>query len=453
VKMTRVLLLAALAPVLAAGAAVVLSAADDPGDEVVQMIISLVSDKDKDMRTVGLQQVREEAKGPAATKKFAALLPKLSPDAQAGLLDALADRGDASARPAALEMLNSREEQVRAAAIRALGPLGESADVPLLTQSLAAADASQKAAARASLARLRGPEVNAAVIAELKRAKPGVRAALLDVLAARRATESVPALLQAAGDADAAVRMSALGALRVLADPGQTAAVVKLLKAAKGGQEQWKAELALLAVCTRGKEACVEPILANLPSADESATAALLRALGRSGGAKALAAVAELTKDARPLVRSEAVRVLASWPDLAAVPYLRAIAQQAEPIAQQAVAVQGLVRLAGPAKDRPADTALLSEAMKLSRRPEDKRIVLGTLGALATPEALALVAPVMDDPVLADEACLAVVLIAEKATGIDAARRRAVLEKAGSKAKDPQIRRRAQDALRSLGKP
>ena len=31
------------------------------------------------MRALGLQQVRTEAKGPAATKRFAALLPKLPP--------------------------------------------------------------------------------------------------------------------------------------------------------------------------------------------------------------------------------------------------------------------------------------------------------------------------------------------------------------------------------------
>ena len=89
------------------------------------------------MRAVGLQQVREQAKGPAATKRFAALLPKLPPDAQAGLLDALGDRGDKAARPALLDMLKSRDEPVRAAALRALGSLGEPDDVPLLAQSLA----------------------------------------------------------------------------------------------------------------------------------------------------------------------------------------------------------------------------------------------------------------------------------------------------------------------------
>ena len=121
------------------------------------MIVNLVSDKDKDMRAVGLQQVREEAKGAAATKRFAALLPKLSPEAQAALLDALADRGDAAARPAVLEMLKSREEPVRAAIVAGLGLAGRSGRRAAAWRNRSTtAPAAEKTAARASLARLRG---------------------------------------------------------------------------------------------------------------------------------------------------------------------------------------------------------------------------------------------------------------------------------------------------------
>jgi HEAT repeat protein len=442
VKRTLVLLSTIFAFALLAS----LQAAEEPGDEVIQLIIGLVSDKDKDMRSVGLQQVREEAKGAAATKRFAALLPKLPAEAQAGMLDALGDRGDKAARPAVLEMLKSKEEQVRASALRALANIGETADVPTLAQSLTAAGP-EKAAARISLAKLRGPEINAAIVAELKTAKAEARAELLGALAARKAAECVHSVITAAEDADPAVRAAALAALRVLADQKQTGAIVKLLKAAKEGQEQWKAEQALLAVCTRGREACVEPILAGAKDADASAGAALLRALARCGGAKALEAIVAATKEQRAEVRAEAVRALANWPDPSAIPALRAIAQQAEPIAQQGVAVEGLVRLASPGKDRPANVALLGEAMKLARRTQEKRLVLGVLGGLGTPEALALVAPMIDDPSLTDEACLAAVLIVEKLSAADQARQKAVLEKACDKAKDPEIRERAKKGV------
>ena len=427
-----------------------LPAADDAGDELVQMTIGLVSDKDRDMRAVGLQQVREGAKGPAATRRFAALLPKLTADAQAGLLDALGDRGDAAARPAAREAIKSPEEPVRCAALRALGPLGQAADVPLLAPWLAT-PGPEKAAARASLVRLHGQDVNAAIVAELKGAKPAVRAELPGVLAARAAAECLPSVLAAAEDADAEVRVGALAALRHLAGPGQTAAVVKLLKAAKNDQEQWGAQSALMSICTRGRETCVEPILAGMADASPSATAALLAALGRAGGAKALEAIAAATKDLRPVVQGAAVRLLANWSDTAAVPHLLAIAKQAGSLGQHALAIQGLVRLASPLRDRPANLPLLADVMKVARRPEEKRMVLGVLGGVPTPESLALILPAMDDPQLNDEACLAAVLIAEKLS--DPVRRRSVLQQARDKAKDSQIRQRAEEALKSPGSP
>ncbi|MGO8750480.1 MAG: HEAT repeat domain-containing protein [Thermoguttaceae bacterium] len=426
-----------------------LRAAEEPSDELVQMIVGLVMDKDRDMRSMGLQQIREEAKGPAATQRFVNLLPKLPAESQAGLLDALGDRGDKTARPAVLAMLKSPDEQVRAAAARGLGSLGEAADVPLLAQSLAASGP-EKTAARSSLARLRGQEIDTAIAGELKRAKPDVRAGLLAVLAVRGTRQSLPVVLHAAEDADARVRAAALAALRALAGPDQAAAIVNLLKAAKEDSEQWKVEQALLAVCARGREACTEAILAGMADAQPSSAAALLRALARCGGDKALAAIVSATKDRQPAVSGEAVRLLANWPEPSAVAPLLAIARQTGPVGRNAVAVQGLIRLASPLKDRPADLPLLAKAMELAKRPEEKRLVLGVLRDVATPESFALVAPGMDDPVLADDACLAAVAIAEKLAG-PAQARRVILEKARTKAKDPQVRERAEKALESLG--
>src|SRR5689334_12534230 len=78
-------------------------AADEKSDALVQMIIKLLGDEDREFRAAGLDQVRTGAKGEAATKAFAAQLSKLDSSAQAALLSALADRGDATARPAVLE--------------------------------------------------------------------------------------------------------------------------------------------------------------------------------------------------------------------------------------------------------------------------------------------------------------------------------------------------------------
>ncbi len=459
---TRVLWCAMMGFVVAVGFTVGLRA-DEPSDDLVKMVAELLADPDPDMRNLALEQVRGEAKGEAATKQFAGLLPSLPPKTQAALIDALAERGDKAARPAVVSLLDSREEPVRTAAVRALGPLGEAADVPRLAGFLSTAGPEQSAAA-ASLTRLAGDGVHPAIVAELRRAAPAVKAQLVGVLSARGSPESVTVLLEAASDADAQVRIAALTGLRDLAGPEQTAALVGLLKTAGEGDEQRKAEQALLAVCTRGREACVEPIAAGLGDAGPAATTALLRCVARSGGARALTAIVTATKDERPEVVREAVRLLASWPDRAAAPHLLAIARQPASAAQGVVAVQGLIRVASPIREmvdvgqfvvrREADLPLLAEAIGLAKRPEEKRMALGVLQGIASPEALAMAAAAIDDPALTNEASLAVIAIAGKLTDpAGQAPRRAALKKARDKAGDPQIRDKAEAALKALGSP
>ena len=151
-------------------------------EDAVQTVIDLISDKDKEVRAIGLEQVRDEAKGTEATRRFAAALPKLAADAQVGLLGALAGRGDAAAKPAVIDMLKDSQGEVRAAAIRALGSLGDAGDVPRLV-ALLAETKSQNDAVDA-LARLKGSGVNAALCGQWKAVAAPVRVALRE--AARR---------------------------------------------------------------------------------------------------------------------------------------------------------------------------------------------------------------------------------------------------------------------------
>ncbi|HKD36750.1 MAG TPA: HEAT repeat domain-containing protein, partial [Pirellulales bacterium] len=227
-----------------AGALVVgrfVAAADDSSD-VVGVVINLLGDKDKDVRAIGLQQVREEAKGNAATKQFAAALPKLAPDAQAALLRALGDRGDAAARPAVLDMLKSSDESVRAAALFALGPLGTTDDVVVLIRALDSQSKAEKQAAHESLVRMSGDAASRAIIAALPSAKPAVRADLIAILTARRAGFAAPQVVTAALDNDAVVRTAAMSALAQLGKPDDVPAMLRGVLKASSGEERAAAE-------------------------------------------------------------------------------------------------------------------------------------------------------------------------------------------------------------------
>ena len=425
------------------------AAQDEPVDGQLQLVIQFISDPDRETRAMGLQYVREEVPGEAATGALAALLPELSPDGQAELLEALGDRGDVAARPAVLEMLQSQRGAVRAAALRALGALGDASAVPLLARKAAPSDLEQQAA-RQSLVRLRGEEVNAAVLAALGEGDAKTRVELLGVLAARNAKEALPAVLESAADPEPSVRTAAIEALRFLADESHTAALVDVLKAAGDDAERGKAELALLTVCTRGREVCSDALIAGLADADVPARIVLLHGLARAGGAVALEAVAARLEDDDKDVRDEAVRMLSAWPDPAVAPMLVNIAESAWNSRHQVLAIRGLVRLASPQGENPADLEMLTQAMSLAKRPQEKRLALGVLSGVATPSALALVVTRLDDLSLAEEAALAAVMIAEKIEGGAEEEIRSAMEKVVRQTKSEEVRQRAQKVLESL---
>lgn len=440
-----------LCPVLACLAVSAVRAAEEPLDEdLLELVVQFINDADRETRSLGLEQIREGLPGAGATKKFAALLPKLAPDAQAGLVEALGDRGDVAARPAVTELLGSENAAVRAAALKALGALGDSSNVVMLVEKVNAPSEAEQQAARQSLTRLKGEKVNAAIVAALKKAEPLIQAALLDVLARRNAEETTPTVLEYAKASEAPVRLAALAALRDLADEADMAVLVSILKALDNDTDRRTAELTLLAVCRRGPEASTDAMLAGLADSPPPARMILLRGLARAGGAKALAAVVSRVGDDDEAVGDEAVRTLAGWQDSAAAPFLMDIAKADGSLRRHVVAIRGLVRLASAQGDRPADLNLLSDIKKVAKRPSEKRLVLGPLSRVTTMPSLELVVSALDDAALAEEASLAAVTIAEGLPAEAKKGSRAAMDKVLEQTKDEQIRERVQKVLQSL---
>ncbi len=285
---------------------------------MIDIVVNLVSDKDKDLQAIGLQQVREEVKGAAATKRFVELLPKLTPDARAGLIDALGARGDKTARVAVVEMLQAPEEQVRAAALRALGFLGEAGDVPLMAQSLTAGGEAEKTAAKRSLEQIRAEGIDEKIVGELKAAKDSRRQmALIEIVQRRKTTAAVPVLLDLAVSDKADIRAAAMQALGQLAGAEDIPKLVEGLLRTESGPQRDAAEKAIMFVCSRIKDANkrADPLLAVWEQLGDEQKTIVLPTLGRVGGPKALKIVEEAIAGGNAPRRDAGVRALCNWPD------------------------------------------------------------------------------------------------------------------------------------------
>jgi HEAT repeat protein len=400
---------------IALSIAITPAAAQDAGEDLIQLVLNLLDENDKDLRALGLEQVRTEAKGEAATKRFAAQLSKLPPEAQVGLLRALADRADKAARPAVLDILkNSREESVRVAAIAAVGGIGEQGDLRLLVKLLGDDAKAEQDAARNSLVRMRGEDIPAAIVAEMKQAPPATRVVLIEILAARRALDAIPALLSAALDTDAKVRTAAMTALGQIADHEHVPGMVKALLKAEPGRERDGAERAIMLVCGRipDDQKRGDPLLAAMQGLNESDRTALLPALGRVGGPQALPVIEAAIADSRR--HDVGLRALCNWPNASVAPQLIELTESDEHPGHRTLALATLIRVA-PLPDGRADTAkleLVRKVMDMCQTNEQRKLLLKRAPAIRTVETLRFILPYLDQPAYAEQACESIVELA-----------------------------------------
>ncbi|MBI4604809.1 MAG: ThuA domain-containing protein [Planctomycetes bacterium] len=320
----------------------------------LERVLAALSSEDALLRGSALE-VAARLPGEAATKTLAGALPGLAPPLQAALLEALARRGDPSARGAVLSLLEGggAAEAARAAAAAALGRLGGAEDVARLA-ALAAGrgkDAGPVAeAAFRSLCALQAAGADEAVRAAALEGDAATRAACLRATAERQAPGAPDLLLEAARDPEALVRVAALDGLGSCSGPEVYPRLAKLLEAARSAEEDAAARKAVIASAARLPDAAsrVKPLAEALEKAAPARKGALLGALGALGGPEALAVVRAQLAGPDAAACAAAFEALVRWPDPSALGDLRRLACEGGDAGRRARALEGYLRLARP---------------------------------------------------------------------------------------------------------
>ena len=431
--------------------------ADTDGPKAAAIVAEALAKGGPELQGAAAALVRT-IRGPGLTAAFARQLPELAPRGQTLLLKALAARGDRAGAPAVVAAVGSKDRAVRVEAARALACLGDATAVPLLASAAADADRSVRDAARGALDRLRGTDVDGAMVAHLAKAPAKERAAVIVSLGQRRSHVATPALLAATKDPDAGVRREALKALGLVVDAKTMPAMVQVVLAAKPGSEQTTAEKALARAARRVTDPKERsgPVLAALAGANVPSRCSLLRVLGGIGGDAAKAELRRALQSKDPKVQDAAVRGFAEWPDATATNDLYGIAKGSPQLIHRVLALRGYVRVAGlPAKRKSEDTlALYAKAMDAAERDEERKLVLSAVSSVKELATLKMVEPYLANSALKEEAAAGVVKIASALRRVRKARpdlRKAlgqVLEVAQSK----RTRDKAEDLLKRIKK-
>ncbi|MGZ5454915.1 MAG: HEAT repeat domain-containing protein, partial [Candidatus Aminicenantales bacterium] len=299
--------------------------------------------------------------GPADIGRVADLMGRLPEDAQIQLTAILTKYPPEPVRTYLLTAAENPSLNVRLAALRAISAAGDGKSVAFLATKAARATVAEQETARDALARLKGLDVDAAVLEHLtKTSDAAVKAELVQAASARRVAAAKPALMALVKSGSPALKTRASAALRTIAVAEDIPGLLDLLGGLddETARESMEDTIAAVARTNPRELARAEEVKSRLAAEkDAKKRADLLRVLGKIGDDSALPLVRTALGDPDATVVDAAVRALADWPTIAARDDVLEIAESSLALNHRVLAVRAYVRMIGLEPNRSPEGA------------------------------------------------------------------------------------------------
>ena len=326
--------------------------------------------------------------GEGFAKSFGAIIAEIPAPVRAKAILAMGECGHSFAISLIVPNLADPDPAVRAAAVQALGKVGNAG---VVKQLLAINDPKVADA----IAMLTDPAVDKILVECLKDKtllKPS-----LEAVAARATPGACPQLIALTADSDAEVKAASWKALKAIAI-AKDELIVPLAKAAFATTDQKDQEMAFGAVknvClfALDKNKSFEAIVPYYEPGSDAVKLAILDMGSASGSSSALEIEKRAIESGNPLFCAKAVRSLAKWSNSSAAPVLLALASKSANESDKIIALRGYIQIASGkdalnkylvlgSDDR---CAMLKSAADLAVRPEEKILILSGLRAALLP--------------------------------------------------------------------
>ncbi len=384
---------------------------DVQGEQSVPLLLEALNSGDIPWVTAVLGYVRTVG-GPAATEAFGAQLSNLTPDVQVALIQALADRGDPTALNLVMAALGSPDLLVQQAVLSALGALGNEIQVNLLVDAMMEEDKVLSDPSRVSLTRMADAGVDGALLRTIDENDPEAQSAIMEVLAARRATSALPRLLQAVNEESGAVQASAFKAMGRLARVEDIPVLYDAYLAMSSEDTRKEAARALTAAYRRvpqspSRTEMLTAMYAEAPSV--VCKGELLNLYRELGDDTLLPLVLTTTHASDSLEQQSGVDALVGWKTATPMTDVMALAKAARDDGRIKSALGGYIRMLRLPSERPAESSLagLEDVLLLSNDAGIVRRVLAALSELESIAALELAENLMGRTDIRKEAAIA----------------------------------------------
>ncbi|MCH2115112.1 MAG: HEAT repeat domain-containing protein [Pirellulales bacterium] len=373
---------------------------------------------DEEMFRIGLSTANELASADV-TESLVGALDRVSPARQALIVLSLAQRDDDTVLPTILQAASRGSKNVRLNVMQVLGRIGDVTCMQTLLDAAVGADTEISEAATRALGALADPKVDAQVTTRLTHANGRLRATLIDVVGLRR-IQAVAELRKAAGDADPAIRSSALMALGATVSLHELGYLIERVTGPQYQRDTKVARKALLTACVRmpDPEACAAQLSSAMSGSSLSAQSALLEILGNVGGATSLATVGKAAAGDQVELKEVASRSLGKWMTPRAAPVLLELAQPTADQKYRIRALRGYLRIARQMKRTDAQRAEMCEqALKVAARDDERLLALKVLEIHPSMDTLVVAATARSIPSIAGDARRVTRAIAQKVGG------------------------------------
>ena len=385
------------------------------GDEAKTLILKALAGKDDVLYAPAIAMVAKAFKA-AEVEQVASMIGRAGlPEAQKVQLTAvIAGYPKDVAGKALLDAAENPSLFVRLEALRSLEKAGDGTVVEFLATRAARTTGAEQEAAREALARLKGADVDAALVKLLpSAADENIAAELLQAAGARRIAAVKPFLMETVRSGSALLQRRAAQALRYVAGPADVRDLLALLfgledETAREAMQDVAAVVARTNPRPLGRGDAAENLLAG--EKDPKRRVDLLRVLGKVGDETALPLLRSALRDRNPAVADAAVRAFADWPTIAARDDVLAIARTSTEFTHRVLALRAYIRMLGlePYRAPEAVVADLRDAVPLAAgRAEEKLAILALLPRFACQEGLDFANSLAADESVKKEAQLA----------------------------------------------
>ncbi len=377
-----------------------------------ELILKALAGKDAVLFAPAIAMVPEKF-GPGDIGQAADLLSHLPVDARIQLAAVLGGYPADTVGPFLLAAAEDPSLVVRLASLRSIGKAGGAKSVAFLATKAARTSSAEQDAARESLALLRGPDVDAAILAHFdKTSDDAVKAELVRAAGERRIAGAKPALMAMVKAAPPALKAKAAAALRDIAGTADIPDLLGLLLALddETARESMQDTIAAVARSNPRELSRAEAVKALLAAEkDPPKRADLLRVLGKIGDDTGLALIRTALSDKDEGVVDAAVRALADWPTGMARDDVYEVARTSFALHHRVLSVRAFVRMIGLEPYRAPDGAVadLLRALAVAPRAEEKKLILGMLVRFPCVSGLKTAESLLADAAVTEEAKMA----------------------------------------------